>query len=219
MLLPDLEQLALFQSLQFTELMTSPTNLPILAHNLNSFVCPTNTYARTAMVIVQEPEIQTFDLPAAFLHPPPPRLYNMAKSDYAGVSGNADLAPQPDSGNGLLFRNSSVRFRDLADGTSQTLLLGERQVSERIRKDFSGNDLNYVDLTVWAGTLPWCSDSLCARRWFLQPDSRIRDPRVPGLLQSAPRQYLLRPRRWLRPANLQQHRPEYLSGTRHPRRQ
>jgi hypothetical protein len=80
-------------------------------------VCPTNTYARTAIVIVQEPEIQTFDLPAAFLHPPPPRLYNMAKSDYAVVSGNADLAPQPDSGNGLLFRNSSVRFRDLTDGT------------------------------------------------------------------------------------------------------
>jgi hypothetical protein len=48
MLLPDPEQLPLLQSLQFTELMTPPTN----------------TYARTAMLIVQEPEIQTFDLPA-----------------------------------------------------------------------------------------------------------------------------------------------------------
>ena len=160
MLLPDLGQPALFQRLQFSDLMTSATNLPLLAHSLDTFVCPTNTYPRTATVIVQEPEIQPFDLQTALLHPPPPKLYTMAKSDYAGVSGNTDLTPQPDQSTGLLFRNSSVRFRDITDGTSQTLLVGERRVSELVRRDLSGVDLTYIDLTVWSGVLPWCSEPL-----------------------------------------------------------
>ena len=161
MLLPDLEQSALFQRLQFSESMTSATNLPWQTHSIKTFLCPTNTYQEVGLVIVQEPDGSIPVQPATFLfHPPPPKLFQMARSDYAGVFGNVDMVDDPDHGNGMFSRNSSIRFRDVTDGTSQTFLIGERRVSERQRTDFMGNNLTYVDLTLWIGVLPWCSDSV-----------------------------------------------------------
>ena len=65
----------------------------------------------------------------------------------------------PDSGNGMFAQNSAIRFRDISDGTSQTFMVGERRTSQRHAKDLMGNDVTYVDLTLWMGVLPWCSDS------------------------------------------------------------
>jgi prepilin-type N-terminal cleavage/methylation domain-containing protein len=159
MLLPELEQNALFQRIRFHEAMTSVTNLPSNTHSISAFLCPTITYPETGIVIVQEPELRPpVPPPAVWFHPPPPTLVPMARSDYAAVFGSVDMAADPDDGNGMFSRNSSMRFRDVLDGTSQTFLIGERRVSEQKKKDFMGNDLTYVDLTLWIGVLPWCSD-------------------------------------------------------------
>lgn len=157
-LLPELDQATLFQRLRFTESMTGPANLPFLALSLPVFLCPTNSSADTDVVIVQKPDMMPLRRQLAALHPPDPELYTMARADYAAVSGSTDIVSQPDQGNGLFYLNSSLQLRDVTDGTSQTLLFGERRVSEQSRRHFSGMNLTYIDLTVWAGVLPWCSD-------------------------------------------------------------
>ena len=160
MLLPDMEQSTLFQQLQFDDSMTSATSRQWHLQSVKTFVCPSDAFSLSGIVIVQEPEFRPpFPSRAlAFFHPPPPKLFPMAKSNYPAVYGSTAAADDPDAGNGLFFRNSSVRLRDVVDGTSQTLMIGERRTTQRQKKDFMGNELTYVDMTTWIGVLPWCSD-------------------------------------------------------------
>ncbi|MBL8819697.1 MAG: DUF1559 domain-containing protein [Planctomyces sp.] len=159
MLLPDLEQSALFQQLHFDESLTSPTSLQWHLQSVPAFVCPSDAFPLSGIVIVQEPEMRPpFPKASVFFHPPPPKLYPMAKSNYPAVYGSTAVIDAPDAGNGLFFRNSSVRLRDVVDGTSQTFMIGERRTTQQMKKDFMGNDLTYVDMTLWMGVLPWCVD-------------------------------------------------------------
>ena len=52
----------------------------------------------------------------------------MASSDYVGCFGKGDVSDIPgrDFGEGLFFRNRSVRIAEVTDGTSQTLAVGEK---------------------------------------------------------------------------------------------
>src|SRR5262249_20646508 len=47
----------------------------------------------------------------------------VAFAPYVGMYGSTDSEPV---GDGLFFRNSRVRFRDVMDGTSKTIAVGER---------------------------------------------------------------------------------------------
>ena len=48
-------------------------------------------------------------------------------NSYAGCFGfGGQIGSAPDQGNGLFIRNGELQFRDVTDGTSQTLAIGER---------------------------------------------------------------------------------------------
>lgn len=53
-------------------------------------------------------------------------LFAVARSNYVGVYGTGEVHDVPDDGDGVFFRNSRVRFDDIHDGLSSTLLVGER---------------------------------------------------------------------------------------------
>ena len=54
-------------------------------------------------------------------------LANAATNSYAACFGTfGQLSDFPDLSNGLFFRNSQLRTKDVTDGTSQTLAVGER---------------------------------------------------------------------------------------------
>ncbi len=161
MLLPDMEQTTLFQQLRFDDSLTSTASRQWHLQSVKTFVCPSDVFPLSGIVIVQEPEFIPPIHAAAFavFHPPPPKLFPMAKSNYPAVYGSTATEDDPDTGNGLFFRNSSIRLRDVVDGTSQTLMIGERRTTQRQKKDFMGNETTYVDLTTWIGVLPWCIDS------------------------------------------------------------
>ncbi len=54
------------------------------------------------------------------------RLFLVAKANYVGVYGTEDIHEDLYHGNGLFYGNSRHRFRDILDGLSTTLLVGER---------------------------------------------------------------------------------------------
>jgi len=68
---------------------------------------------------------------------PYPGPNEMAPASYVGLCGTT---PVDQPGNGLLFRNSRVKKRDIEDGESHTLLVSERA--------------SWVGVTLWHGMLP-----------------------------------------------------------------
>ena len=53
-------------------------------------------------------------------------LCEVGKSNYVGVFGTIEVDDAPAAGNGMFFRNSRIGMKDMLDGSSKTLFVGER---------------------------------------------------------------------------------------------
>jgi prepilin-type N-terminal cleavage/methylation domain-containing protein/prepilin-type processing-associated H-X9-DG protein len=53
-------------------------------------------------------------------------LTQVAFSNYVGVAGTYEVTDFPDTGTGVLFRNKSIAIKQITDGLSHTLMVGER---------------------------------------------------------------------------------------------
>lgn len=106
-ILPHLEQESLWQrsvaAFEQEKSFSEGPHLPLLGMRLTAFLCPTDAVA---------------DTPWNF------GTYTAAYTSYLGVSGN-DL----DSWDGILHTDSKVSVAGVSDGTSNTLIVGERHVS------------------------------------------------------------------------------------------
>ena len=80
--------------------------------------------------------------PAPFLHDPtkPHEEHWIARSNYSGVFGSNEIEDSPLDGNGIFYGNSHLHLRDIVDGLSNTILIGERR-----------NDFGHL---AWAGVFP-----------------------------------------------------------------
>ena len=121
MLLPFIEQKPLHDQLQVTkrrlfDVLKHPTDRVLVQTEIGTFRCPTDT---------TDPR-----LPAKLRH-----FYghgNVGKielgtANYIACQGLYDPGnPNTFANNGAFYNNSAVRFRDISDGTSHTLMLGER---------------------------------------------------------------------------------------------
>lgn len=54
------------------------------------------------------------------------RLFPISKSNYAGMFGTFDIHDSPYRGDGMFFGNSRMKMRDMSDGSSNTIVVGER---------------------------------------------------------------------------------------------
>ncbi len=73
------------------------------------------------------------------------KLFKIAKSNYSGVFGTAEIEENPYDADGVFFGNSQIRLRDIYDGLSNTMIVGER--SSR----FGG--------TIWHGVIPEAAEA------------------------------------------------------------
>jgi prepilin-type N-terminal cleavage/methylation domain-containing protein/prepilin-type processing-associated H-X9-DG protein len=131
MVLPHLEQMSLFNSINFSLPAWSVTNSTACVTVVNSYQCPTD-YTATNGFLQREG-------------------FRYAHSSYVACFGPADLDVTPEDDRGMFRRNSRVRFADATDGLSPTLLVGERTNAVYLTVVGSGN---HFDLeTVWPGAI------------------------------------------------------------------
>ena len=111
-LLPQIEQHNLHDAIQFDQPVEGPPNAAVRVRPLKLYLCPADDPLPTWTAIKGD---------GAGNHIAP--ICEVASANYPGVFGVSE--PGVD-GEGIFFRNSQIAFRDITDGTSSTLLVGER---------------------------------------------------------------------------------------------
>jgi len=72
-------------------------------------------------------------------------LFLIAKANYVGAFGSEEVEENPFSGNGVFYGNSKTRFRDIIDGTSSTIILGESSAE--------------LGSSIWHGVIPEAAEA------------------------------------------------------------
>jgi len=113
LILPFIEQGALYDQIDFTwqwDGSSAPTN-------------PNNGIAKTF-------PCEAFLCPSDPLGPFNPNIFSNATSNYIGSFGNKQTTTSAhsytDDNRGVFWENSKMRFRDITDGTTNTIMFGER---------------------------------------------------------------------------------------------
>ncbi len=144
MILPYIEQAPLYNQLNFSRSIIDPSNGPLLRQPLSVFRCPS------------DPQPETWNIEQE--SSPGTVLAELATANYVGVFGSGDEQPggrELDdcegfvgqcTGNGMFFHNSRVRMRDLTDGTSNTIVIGERMTRPR--------GATVDTFSTWSGVVP-----------------------------------------------------------------
>ena len=127
-LLPFLEQDNLFRQINLNQPIGGSA---AAAKVLPGFLCPSDPVPAAA-----------FAVPDAF----GATVATVAPTSYVGCIGGDETETTDQTGMGVFYRNSAVRLTDITDGTSQTLMVGERAWS------FARG--------TWAGAVP---NGVCAR--------------------------------------------------------
>ena len=143
MILPQIEEQSLFRSIDFTSAMVDPVNAPARLRRLSVFRCPSDTAPDTwtlggemtgsVAAKWKDSDASRFFCPLCL---PPDYVFDVTLpiANYIGSFGTMELdaceempTGQTYRSDGVFFHNSSVRLRDVFDGVSNTIFIGERR--------------------------------------------------------------------------------------------
>jgi len=114
-ILPELEQSALFDKIHFDKNIEDPVNLAVRTTPVATLLCPSDSTQPLWTA-------KRYDTAGNTLQ----TICDVASSNYVGVFGTTE--PGVD-GDGCFSRDLDLRFADLVDGASHTLLVGERSAN------------------------------------------------------------------------------------------
>ena len=132
-----MEQVPVYNSINFVLGIEVPANQTARLTLLGSFLCPSDAWRQDTFTVVDSTTTGTT---------PGAPICDVASSNYVGSVGTGDPSslypyiidddngpPGRDNGNGLFFRNHSIKIAQITDGTSQTFAVGER--SQNLSRD------------------------------------------------------------------------------------
>ena len=136
-ILPQLEEDSLYQQIDLSLPSTAPANQPSLNVAIPTFTCP-STPSQNAKVrdifasndgAIAVSKVGTaarsdFEAVAGVYFPPSPTMANSA--DLRGIRFGVWGEPQYDSKTRKITRVRTARFRDVSDGLSKSIMVGER---------------------------------------------------------------------------------------------
>jgi type II secretory pathway pseudopilin PulG len=108
-ILPYLEESSL--RVDVTQSITDPIYDSLRQTSLPVFRCPSDPVTEPTFIVRDESGNE---------------LTEVAFANYVGVAGTFEVSEFPDTATGVLFRNHSVKFKDIIDGTSHTIMVSER---------------------------------------------------------------------------------------------
>jgi prepilin-type N-terminal cleavage/methylation domain-containing protein/prepilin-type processing-associated H-X9-DG protein len=128
MILAEMEQPALFNAVNFNLAIELPANQTARVTRIATFACPSDASFQITFTVVDSSTSTTT---------PGAPICDVASSNYPGCYGKTDPSslypyspsdgpPGRDNGEGLFFRNRSIRIAEITDGTSMTIAAGER---------------------------------------------------------------------------------------------
>jgi prepilin-type N-terminal cleavage/methylation domain-containing protein/prepilin-type processing-associated H-X9-DG protein len=125
MMFGQMEVVSLYNAVNFSLATTDAASQTARVSQVNTFTCPSNVGVRPLTIKDGSGNVLVADL---------------AAGQYIGVAGQLEPEEFAAQNNGVFYRNSKVGFRDITDGTSTTLMVGERSQ-------------NVADAT-WVGMIP-----------------------------------------------------------------
>lgn len=133
MCLPFMDQAALYHQFDWNVPLFDDRNIEPRERHLPIFICPSDTVSEKSFVIM------------------PPLNERYAMASYAACFGPPDLDADQEQRDGIFSRNSRTRIAEITDGTSQTLMGGERENGPFRRAEAHANHFDYE--TAWAGSI------------------------------------------------------------------
>jgi prepilin-type N-terminal cleavage/methylation domain-containing protein/prepilin-type processing-associated H-X9-DG protein len=112
LLLSQMEQKPLFDATNFNTPIEAPSNQTSRLTLIGGFLCPSDSVQPSWLATMRDA-----------LGVPTQGICQLATANYVGVYGTSD--PGID-GDGILFRDGNIGLRNITDGSSQTIAVGER---------------------------------------------------------------------------------------------
>jgi prepilin-type N-terminal cleavage/methylation domain-containing protein/prepilin-type processing-associated H-X9-DG protein len=132
-ILPFIEENGLFSQIHLDRDIRDTTNAAARVMSVRTYLCPSDIAKATFTVDSLGDSSPNYSQPATDSAGNPMQV---AHANYIGIFGNPEITPDPgyllpDSYRGLahrgiFWRNSTTQIRDVTDGTSHTLCVGER---------------------------------------------------------------------------------------------
>ncbi len=112
LLLPFLEAGPLHEQINFSVNIETPANATARVQTISGLLCPSDPSSRRVFPV--------------FADDGTTELTRVAGSNYVGCFGTGEIGDALDKGDGMFFRNSALKTRDVRDGMSHTMFAGER---------------------------------------------------------------------------------------------
>lgn len=114
MILPQLDQAPLFNAINFSLPIENAANAMAARTALTAMICPSDIPPGPVITITDSSNSTVVQAGA---------------SSYVACVGNDNSEVDDLIGNGVMYRNSRIRLTDMIDGTSNTIMVGERALA------------------------------------------------------------------------------------------